>query len=92
MKARIYKPAKTAMQSGSRNTQQWILDYEPNSSKNIDPLMGWTGSADTMGQLRMRFDNLDDAKSYADAHGIAYEVAMPHTKKRHIQAYADNFK
>jgi hypothetical protein len=92
MKARIYKPAKTAMQSGSRNTLQWILDYEPNSSKLIDPLMGWTGTADTLGQIRMRFDSLEDAKSYADARGIAYEVAKPHAKKRRIQAYADNFK
>jgi hypothetical protein len=29
MPARIYKPSKTAMQSGFANTKAWLLDFEP---------------------------------------------------------------
>jgi hypothetical protein len=92
MKARIYQPAKTAMQSGTANTRQWLLEFEPESGKQIDSLMGWVGSSDTRGQLRMKFASVEDAKSYAKRHDILVEVQKPHVKKRRIQAYSDNFK
>ena len=40
--ARIYKPAKTAMQSGTAKTNDWVLDYEPSEPRQVEPLMGWT--------------------------------------------------
>ncbi len=51
---RIYQPAKTAMQSGLANTRKWVLEFEPGAAKSIDPLMGWTGSADTREQLKIK--------------------------------------
>ena len=47
MTARIYKPAKTAMQQGLAATRDWILEYEAEKPLTIEPLMGWTSSADT---------------------------------------------
>jgi len=92
MKARIYQPAKNAMQSGTANTHQWILEFEPELARKIDPLMGWTSSADMRSQIRMKFESLDAAKAYAERNGVPYEVKPVHKKKRHIQAYSDNFK
>lgn len=79
------------MQSGRAKTQQWILEYEPTDPKKIDPLMGWTGSADTMGQVRLKFESEADAVAYADRHGIAYNVNKPKERAVRPKAYADNF-
>ncbi|WP_421998823.1 ETC complex I subunit [Reyranella sp.] len=90
MKVRIYKPAKTAMQSGQGNTREWTLEAEP-SPKELDPLMGWTSSRDTMQQIRLRFDTLDEAKAHAERNGWQYTVEQPHARHIRPKAYADNF-
>ena len=92
MKARIYRPTKTAMQSGTANTRQWVLEYEPEHRRTIDPLMGWISSDDMRSQVRLRFDSRDEAVAYATRQGIAYDIQPEHRRKRHIRAYADNFK
>ena len=61
MTARIYKPAKTAMQSGAANTKEWVLDYEPEEPRVVESLMGWTSSGDMKQQLRLRFDSAEEA-------------------------------
>ena len=71
MKVRIFKPAKTAMQSGSGNTNEWLLEAEP-SPKQVDPLMGWTSSSDTMIQVKLYFVTLEDAKAHAEKIGRAH--------------------
>ena len=89
--ARIYKPAKTAMQSGAAPTKSWVLDFEQAAPSAIEPLMGWTSSSDTQQQVRLRFDSKDEAIAYCEHHGIAYRVFDPNPPKRRIIAYADNF-
>jgi ETC complex I subunit conserved region len=89
--ARIYKPAKTAMQSGTANTKEWMLVYEPAEPRQIEPLMGWTSSGDTRQQLRMRFDTKDEAIAYCERHGIPFQVFEPHERTRRGISYADNF-
>jgi hypothetical protein len=91
MLARIYRPAKNAMQSGKANTKDWLLEFEPASARRPDPLMGWTLTNDMDGQVRLSFDTKEDAVAYAVAHGIAFEVSDPKPAKRIIKAYADNF-
>jgi hypothetical protein len=91
MLARIYLPAKTAMQSGKANTKEWLLEFEPASARRSDPLMGWTVTADTNGQVRIAFDSREEAVDYARRHGIAFEVIAPRKQARIIKAYADNF-
>src|SRR5262249_57756727 len=59
MTARIYKPAKTAMQSGTAKTKEWVLDYEPEQPREIEPLMGWTSSGDMRQQVQLRFDTAE---------------------------------
>jgi hypothetical protein len=90
MKVRIYKPAKTAMQSGWGKTKEWLLESEP-APKILDPLMGWTGSRDTMQQVQLQFATVEEAKAYAEKEGWQYTVEP--ANKRHIRpkAYADNF-
>ena len=65
MRARIYRPAKNAMQSGRAGTKLWRLDYEPESPREIDPLMGWTSSGDMRSQLCLGFDSAEEAVAYA---------------------------
>ena len=91
MTARIYKPARTAMQSGQANTRDWLLVYEPEVARKIEPLMGWTSSSDMKQQLRLRFATQEEAVAYADRHGIRYRVYEPKEPARRKIAYADNF-
>jgi predicted DNA-binding transcriptional regulator YafY len=91
MLARIYRPAKSAMQSGKAKTHDWVLEFEPASARLPDPLMGWTQSTDMDGQVRLRFASKDEAVAYATAHGIAFQVTEPKTPRKIIKAYADNF-
>ncbi len=92
MVARIYRPAKTAMQSGKAKTERWVLDYEPESAKSVEPLMGYTSSSDMKQQVRLVFDSQDDAVAYAKRQGIAYRVEKTQARKVRGSAYADNFK
>jgi hypothetical protein len=92
MLARIYKPARTAMQSGQANTQDWVLDFEPVEAQRVDPLLGWAGSGDMKGQVRLTFATREEAIAYAERHRIPYQVFEPQEPKRAVRAYADNFK
>ncbi|MFK8251138.1 ETC complex I subunit [Ancylobacter terrae] len=91
MVARIYKPARTAMQSGTARTKLWVLDYEPEKAREVEPLMGYTSSADMKSQVRLRFDSKEEAVAYAERHGIAYQIAEPQEPARRRISYADNF-
>ncbi len=91
MFARIYRPSKTAMQSGRAKTKDWVLAFEPASARTPDPLMGWSSSSDMNAQVRLSFDNEDEAVAYAKRHGIPFRVTEPKAVKKIIKAYADNF-
>jgi NADH dehydrogenase len=93
MRARIYQPAKTAMQSGSAKTHHWVLEYAPASAREVDPLMGWTSSTDTQTQVKLRFDSREAALAYAASKGIEAEVQEPKARKPVIRprGYGENF-
>ena len=91
MLARIFRPAKTAMQSGKANTHEWLLEFAPASARVSDPLMGWTQTGDMNGQVRLSFDTREEAVAYAQKRGIAFEVLADAQPKRIVKAYADNF-
>jgi hypothetical protein len=92
MTARIYKPAKTAMQSGIARTKEWILEFEPEKPRGIDPLMGWTTSSDTRTQVQLEFDTKEEAVAYAERNGLAYVVQDPQPRRPVRKSYAENFK
>ena len=92
MLARIFRPAKTAMQSGKARTEMWILEYEPEKPSKIDPLMGYTSSADMRQQIRLEFASRDEAVSYAERNGIPFRLVEDHKTPVKIQSYADNFR
>jgi ETC complex I subunit-like protein len=91
MTARIFKPARTAMQSGSAKTKLWTLEYEQEQPRQIEPLMGWTSSGDMKQQLRLCFDTKEEAVGYCEKRGISYQVSETHEPARRKMAYADNF-
>ena len=93
MPARIYQPARNAMSSGMGKTKTWVLEFAANEPRDIDPLMGWTGSSDTQSQVRLKFDSKDAALAYAKEHGIMATVQDPHERKPNIRpgGYGDNF-
>ncbi len=89
--ARIYQPAKTAMQSGRGQTRKWRLEFDGAAGRFVEPLMGWTGAQGTLGQVGLGFDSKEAAVAYAEAHGIPYEVEEPRPRHFVRKAYADNF-
>lgn len=93
MRARIYQPAKTAMQSGTAKAKGWMLEFAPASAREVDPLMGWTSSDDTQAQVRLRFDSREDAEAYARAKGLEFDVTEPKARKPLIRqrGYGENF-
>ena len=93
MRARIYRPARTAMQSGMAKTHDWVLDFPQASARDVDPLMGWTSSDDTQAQVRMTFETREAALDYAAAHGIDAVVTEPKPRKPVLRAggYGENF-
>jgi hypothetical protein len=92
MRARIYKPAKNAMQSGRAGTKLWMLEFEPESARTPDPLMGWTSSQDMRQQVALEFDTKEDAVAYAEKNGIPFQLFEPHAPKQRPKSYADNFR
>lgn len=93
MRARIFQPARTAMQSGMGKAKTWVLEFAPASTREIDPLMGWTSSGDTQSQVRLRFDSREAAETYARSKGIDYELVEPKARKPVIRprGYGENF-
>lgn len=92
--ARIHCPPRSAMQSGRAKSQGWLLEFAPAERRALDPLMGWYGSGDTRGQLRLSFSTQEAAEAYARANGIAYEVEPLPPQKTEIKpkVYAENFR
>ena len=92
MSARIYRPMKSATQSGMARTKFWLLEYDAEKPREIEPLMGWTASTDMKSQLRLSFATKEEAIAYAERNGISYRVEEPTPVQRRIMQYADNFK
>ena len=92
MAVRIFKPAKTAMQSGEARTKDWVLEFEPGSKPALEPLMGWTSSSDTRQQVRLEFASKDDAIAYATRNGLAYTLTEPKPRHSGKKSYSDNFR
>jgi hypothetical protein len=89
--ARIYRPAKNAMQSGTARTKSWVLDFEPSEPRQVEPLMGWTSSGDMNQQLRLRFATKDEAVAYCERNGLAYQIHESDQPARRVMSYSDNF-
>jgi hypothetical protein len=92
MPVRIYKPARNAMQSGKGKSQDWVLEFEPETPRGRDPLMGWTSSGDTRQQLKLFFPTSQEAVAYAEREGLAYTVAPEAPVRLQKKSYSDNFK
>ncbi|NSX55903.1 NADH dehydrogenase ubiquinone Fe-S protein 4 [Parasulfitobacter algicola] len=93
MRARIYQPARTAMSSGTAKTKHWILEYAPDSAREVEPLMGWTSSSDTQSQVKLQFDTKDAAVAYARENQIEAVVQEPKKRRANIRerGYGENF-
>ena len=92
MVARIFRPSRTAMQSGKAKTHHWILEFDPEAPKAVEPLMGYTSSSDMRSQVRLTFETKEQAIDYAERNDILYRVEEEQTPKRVRVAYSDNFK
>lgn len=89
---RILRPAKTAMQSGRAGTRRWVLEYAPATRRDPDPLMGWSSAKDTLNQVRLRFETLEEAIAFAQKRDLDYVVVEPQEPRFRPKSYADNFR
>jgi hypothetical protein len=92
MYAKIHRPSRNPMQSGQRKTNEWVVEFEPETPfRSKDPLMGWTRSADTNSQVRLEFDTREAAIEYCVRHKIPHRVIEPREPIRRPKSYAANF-
>ena len=89
-KAKIYKPAKTAMQSGTKKSINWLLEFDTLDT-GINPLMGWETSNDTMSEVKLEFSTKEQAINYAKKNNINYYIIEPQKRKIIKKSYSDNF-
>ena len=92
MQAKIYKPAKTAMQSGRAKYNKWILKISDSKNQTKDTMMGWNGGSNTRSQIQLQFKTKEDAINYAKSNDLDYEVLETSERKVISKSYADNFK
>lgn len=92
MSAKIYRPAKTAMQSGKAKTHLWVLEFDQKVPRTIDPIMGYTSTTDMQQQVKLTFESQSLAEAYAKRKGIEYRVIQPKEPVRQVVSYTDNFK
>ena len=89
-KAKIYNPTKTAMQSGKRNSKNWLLEFDTLDT-GISLLMGWESSRDTMSEVKLTFLTKEQAINYAKKNNIDYYIIEPQKRKIIKKSYSDNF-
>ncbi|HEU4838161.1 MAG TPA: ETC complex I subunit [Micavibrio sp.] len=92
MKVRIYRPSKSTMQSGRARTKTWVLEYENETPRGPEPLMGWTAAGDTNNQVRLKFPTQEQAVAYAQEKGWAFTLDPPQDRIIHPRNYTDNFR
>ena len=89
-KVKIFKPSKTAMQSGKRTSKKWLLEFDTLDTQ-INPLMGWESSVDTMSEVKLEFSSKDEAINYAKRNNLDYYIIEPEKSKIVKKSYSDNF-
>jgi hypothetical protein len=92
IQCRIFQPPKSSMQSGRAVTDHWMLEYENQTPRRPEPLMGWTASGDTLNQVRLRFPSKAEAIAFAEREGLEYSVEEPKPHRVRPRTYADNFR
>lgn len=88
---RIFKPTKTAMQSGYVGTKLWCAEFSPLIRPKRDPLTGWTGSLDTHKQVRLFFETKEQAVAWAKSEKYSFVVENPKLRRVKPKSYAANF-
>jgi NADH dehydrogenase ubiquinone Fe-S protein 4 len=89
---RIFQPPKTAMQSGRAMTHKWVVEFEPDAPRQVEPLMGWISGRDTRSQVHLRFATREEALAYAARNGFTVALEEPHQTRFKAKSYADNFR
>merc|ERR1711972_829330 len=89
-RVRIFMPAKNAMQSGSHNTHHWMMEFET-QERWENPLMGWSSSADPLGNMQVKFTHKEDAIKFVEKNGWSYHIEEPNLRKPKTKSYGSNF-
>ena len=92
MKVKIFKPTKTAMQSGRAKYNKWVLKFLDKKNQLKDTMMGWNGGSNTITQIELKFSSKKDAINYAKKNNLDYEILETSERKVITKSYADNFK
>tara|TARA_Y100000590_G_scaffold290637_1_gene327150 strand:- start:71 stop:376 length:306 start_codon:yes stop_codon:yes gene_type:complete len=91
MTVKIYKPSKTAMQSGQGKTKKWLAEYISDTDIEKDSLMGWNSSSDTNSQIKIFFETKEQAILWAKKNNYQYFVEEPKFKNIKPKSYSSNF-
>ena len=91
MTLKIYKPSKTAMQSGLGKTKRWLAEYISDVTTTKDTLMGWTSSSDARSQIKLFFDTKEQAIEWAINNNYQFYLEEPQKRIIKPKSYASNF-
>lgn len=91
-KVRIFHKSNSVTQSAPIAEDKWCMEYVLATPRTPDQLMGWISSGDTLNQVHMEFDTLEEAKKFATEKGWEFSVVLPQKKKIKGFNYGDNFK
>ncbi|KXZ55673.1 hypothetical protein GPECTOR_2g1223 [Gonium pectorale] len=102
-KVLIFSNARSPEQQGRQRTgfnksmPHWSMELLDYSEKWVNPLIGWTSTADSMQQaaVALQFYSADEAIAFANRQGWSYEVEQPNEprqgRSRRWATYGDNF-
>ncbi|CAB4055225.1 NDUFS4 [Lepeophtheirus salmonis] len=73
---RVFRPAKSAMQSGTAGVRKWRLEFETRERWENN-LMGWASSGDPLSNTVVEFAEKEDAVRFVEKNGWPYWVDDP---------------
>lgn len=87
---RIYEPVKNCMQSGTDNIGHWEMEFD-NRERWENPLMGWCSSGDPLSNMKLQFNDKEEAIAHCEKNGWNYFIDATTQKPPRAKSYANNF-
>jgi hypothetical protein len=71
----VIEPVPVATnQSGRARAGEWRLRFKLRRAPTVDPLTGWTGGADPLAHVTLRFPSREAAERFCTRHGIRFDA------------------
>ena len=90
--ARIFSTLKSTAQAGRAKQGQWTLEVSGTPGSIRDLETAWNSTADTLRQIALKFNSLEEARAFADRHQLRYTIETTKSASPRRRTYAENFR